>query len=295
MDDQIVAQLLQIVVPVTMFTLMFAMGLTLTVEDFKRVIRLPKAIIVGLLINLALLPIIGLGLAFSFELSTMLAVGLVAVAACPGGTTSNVIVHMGKGDTALSISLTAIATLITLFTLPLWVNFTLAEFSDQTTIIEMPVLKTAAQLALFTLLPVALGMTARKRKPSWIKAEPLLSKVSTIAMIAAFIGAGVADSGNMLQEAGPVVVPAILLLTAAVTIGFLLPISLGINTKDSVTIAVESSLKNILLSFFIATNALRVTEVAYASAIFGVIMLPVAIIIIVVYRKTNKHVMLAKT
>lgn len=289
MDNALVAQLLQIAVPVTMFTLMFAMGLTLTLADFKRVIRLPKAIIIGLLINLAILPLVGLGLAYSFELSAMLAVGLVAVAACPGGTTSNVIVHMGKGDTALSISLTAIATLITLFTLPLWVNFTLAEFADQTTVIEMPVLKTAAQLALFTLLPVVLGMTARRHKPNWVKAEPVLSKVSTVAMIAAFVGAGIADSGNMLQEASSIVVPAILLLAAAVTIGLLLPKSLGINTKDSVTIAVESSLKNILLSFFIATNALKVTEVAYASAIIGVIMIPVAIVIMVIYRRTNKQ------
>ncbi len=289
MGSPLVAQLLQIAVPITMFTLMFAMGLTLTLADFKRVVRLPKSILVGLLINLAILPVVGLGLAYSFELSAMLAVGLVAVAACPGGTTSNVIVHMGKGDTALSISLTAIATLITLFTLPLWVNYTLTQFADQATVIEMPVLKTAAQLALFTLLPLVLGMTARRYKPNWVKAEPLLSKVSTIAMISAFIGAGVADSGNMLQEAGSVVVPAILLLTAAVTIGLLLPKSLGINTKDSVTIAVESSLKNILLSFFIATNALKVTEVAYASAIIGVVMIPVAIGIMVFYRQTNKQ------
>jgi len=292
-DNPLIAQLLQLAVPVTMFTLMFAMGLTLTLADFKRVIRLPKVIIIGLLINLAILPLVGLRLAYSFELSAMLAVGLVAVAACPSGTTSNVIVHMGKGDTALSISLTAIATLITLFTLPLWVNFTLAEFADQTTFIEMPVLKTAAQLALFTLLPVVLGMTARRHKPNWVKAEPVLSKVSTVAMIAAFVGAGIADSGNMLKEASSIVVPAILLLAAAVIIGLLLPKSLGINTKDSVTIAVESSLKNILLSFFIATNALKVTEVAYASAIIGVIMIPVAIVIMVIYHQTNKQQPLA--
>ena len=95
MDNLLVTQLVQILVPITMFTLMFAMGLTLTLADFKRVIRMPKAIIVGLLINLVILPVVGLGLAYGFELSAMLAVGLVAVAACPGGTTSNVIVHMG--------------------------------------------------------------------------------------------------------------------------------------------------------------------------------------------------------
>ena len=289
MDSLLVTQLVQILVPITMFTLMFAMGLTLTLADFKRVIRLPKAIIVGLLINLVILPVVGLGLAYGFELSAMLAVGLVAVAACPGGTTSNVIVHMGKGDTALSISLTAIATLITLFTLPLWVNFTLTQFADQATVIEMPVLKTAAQLALITLLPVALGMTARRHKPEWIKAEPVLSKVSTIAMIAAILGAGIADSSNLLQEASTIVVPAILLLTAAVAIGLSLPKSLGINTRDSVTIAVESSLKNIMLSFFIATNILKVAEAAYASVIIGMVMMPVAVVIMVIYRQTHKQ------
>lgn len=288
MDSPLVAQLLQIAVPITMFTLMFAMGLTLTTDDFKRVVRFPKAVVLGLLINLFVLPLVGLGLAAGFDLPIMLAVGLVAVAACPGGTTSNVIVHMGKGDTALSITLTAIATTITLFTLPLWVNFTLAKYGNNGSLVEMPVLKTAAQLALFTLLPVLLGMLARAKKPNWVKSEPVLSKVSFVAMLAAFIGAGIADSGNTLKDASVIIIPAILLLAAAVVIGFLLPRICGINTRDSATIAVESSLKNILLSFFIATNALQINEVAYASAIVGILMMPTAIGIMLVYRMLHK-------
>lgn len=81
----------------------------------------------------------------------------------------------------------------------------------------------------------------------------------------------------------------VLRLPKAIMVGLLLPKSLGINTKDSVTIAVESSLKNILLAFFIATNALKVTEVAYASVIFGMIMMPVAVMIMVIYRQANKQ------
>lgn len=90
-------QIIQVLVPITMFGLMFGMGLTLTPADFRRVLSVPKAVIVGLFLQLLALPAIGLGLAINFELSAMLALGLVAVAACPAGTTSNIVVHMGRG------------------------------------------------------------------------------------------------------------------------------------------------------------------------------------------------------
>ena len=284
MENQLLEQLLQLVVPITMFTLMFAMGLTLTKDDFRRIFKSPKPVFIGLTLNLLALPIIGYLLAIGFDLSLMLAVGLVAVAATPGGTTSNMIVHMGKGDTALSITLTALATITTLITLPLWVNFVIQNLGGGTTEIEMPIIKTAAQLSLFTVLPLVFGMIAREKLPRLIKHEPLLSKVSTLAMIAAFLAAGLVDSNDVVEQASVIIVPCIILLLLAVILGFFVPKLLGVNTKHSATIAVETCLKNILLSLFIATNSLQIVEVAYASAIVGMIMMPMAAFIMVAYR-----------
>jgi len=280
---------IKVIVPIFMFTLMFGMGLTLTKADFKRVLVFPKPTLIGLVLQLLILPAVGFFLAYSFDLPTMIAVGLVAVAACPGGTTSNVIVHMGKGDTALSITLTATATAVTLFTLPLWVSYTLAFFGGSDTAVDMPILRTAAQLALFTVVPVGLGMFARSRKPSLVEREPIISKISTIAMVLAFVAAGIVEGEKTLGSAGAVVIPSVLFVLAALVLGYGVPRLSGISNKDSSTIAVETCLKNVLLSLFLATNSLNSLEAAYGSAVVMVVMMPVAVGIMVAYRYSNKR------
>jgi BASS family bile acid:Na+ symporter len=284
-----VETILQVVVPITMFALMFGMGLTLTTADFKRVLVFPKSTLIGLSIQLLVMPSIGFALAYSFGLPTMIAVGLVAVAACPGGTLSNVVVHMGKGDTALSITLTAVATSVTLFTLPLWVSYSLNFFGGSETAVDIPILETAAQLALFTVLPVMLGMLVRYLHWALVAYEPIISKISTVSMIAAFIVAGLVDTDDILSRAGVVLIPSVLLVLIAVVIGYGVPRCAGINNKDSVTIAVETCLKNILLSLFIATNTLKDMEVAYASAVLGIIMTPTAIGIMLLFRRSRQR------
>jgi len=272
-------QIIQVLVPITMFGLMFGMGLTLTPADFRRVLSVPKAVIVGLFLQLLALPAIGLGLAISFELSAMLALGLVAVAACPGGTMSNIVVHMGKGDTALSITLTATATLVTLFTLPLWINYSMSVLDGAETAVQMPILSTVLQLGSFTFLPVTLGMFVRSRWPVLISHEPKISKISAVAMIIAFLTAAVMDEDSTLSSATALFIPATLYLIIAVAAGYGIPRALGLDRKTSSTIAVETTLKNILLSMFIATNTLNAIDAAYASAVVGTLMLPLAIAI----------------
>jgi len=282
-------QIIQVLVPITMFGLMFGMGLTLTPADFRRVLSVPKAVIVGLFLQLLALPAIGLGLAISFELSAMLALGLVAVAACPAGTTSNIVVHMGRGDTALSITLTATATLVTLFTLPLWIDYSMSVLGGTETAVQMPILSTALQLGSFTFLPVTLGMFARSRWPVLISHEPKISKISTVAMIIAFVMATVMDEDSTLSSATALFIPATLYLVIVVAIGYGIPRASGLDRKTSSTIAVGATLKNILLSMFIATNTLNAIEAAYASAVVGTLMLPLAIAIMTVYNFAEKR------
>ena len=132
------------VLGLSMFTIMLGMGLTLHTEDFRRIATAPRATIVGTALQLLVMPMIGIAVAQAFELSSALSAGIVVLAACPGGMFSNVMVHLARGDTALSVTLTATATLITLVTLPLWIDFSLTTFfAVGVDRLEVPVLETA--------------------------------------------------------------------------------------------------------------------------------------------------------
>jgi len=283
------AAMMNVIIPATMFTLMFGMGLTLTGIDFKRILLFPRAAMVGLAVQLILSPAIGFALAYTFELPLMMAVGLVAVAACPGGSISNAIVHLGKGDTALSVTLTATATLVTLITLPIWINFSLSFFGGGETSIQMPILKTAAQLGLFTVLPIGLGMLARKVRPRWLEKEPVITKGSMIAMLSGVLLMAFLDEKDILSHAGQMVLPTLLFILIVVVLGFVIPRVSGVNSKSSITITMEVCLKNILLALFVATNSLKDLDAALASAVAIVAIVPVAVMVMVLYNLVNKY------
>ena len=137
-----------IVLPASLFIIMLGMGLSLVVDDFRRVIQYPKAVAIGLFNQLILLPLIGYGLAVMLGLGPAFAVGLMLLAACPGGVTSNLITHVAKGDTALSITMTAIASFITVFTIPLIVSWSLGQFMGESRSIELPIIQTMGRCIL---------------------------------------------------------------------------------------------------------------------------------------------------
>ncbi len=276
--------LVETVIPIIMFALMFGMGLTLTLVDFRRILQFPRAVLVGLGVQLLVIPAVGLFIAYEFELSAMLAVGLVAVAASPGGTTSNVVVHVGKGDTPLSITLTCSATLATLFTLPLWLSYTLHHFGGTESSIEMPILDSVVQLGIFTIMPVFLGMIARRFRPKWVDKEPALTKISFAAMGIAFGLMAFMDGGDVSGDTGKVVVPTLLLIFSAVVLGFCIPKLSGVSTKSSVTIAVETTLKNLLISLFVAMTTLNSLEAALPSAVAITVSMPSAFAIMGLYH-----------
>ena len=152
--------------PLTLFVIMLGMGLGLTISDFKRIVVAPKAAILGLISQLVMLPIVGFVLASIFPLTPELAVGVMILAACPGGATSNLMTYIARGDVALSISLTAISSLITLlFTIPLVVNFSMQVFMGEASALQLPFLTTVTQIAVITLIPVSLGMLLNHYAP----------------------------------------------------------------------------------------------------------------------------------
>src|SRR5690606_6236818 len=130
--------LTQLFLPLALFVIMLGMGLTLKPNDFRNVILFPKAVGVGLLLKLVFIPALTFGMLFIFPMQPELAVGFVLLAACPGGATTNLITHLSKGDVALSITLTAIASVITVFTIPIIVDVGLVTFMGESQVIELP-------------------------------------------------------------------------------------------------------------------------------------------------------------
>ena len=150
-----------IILAMSLIVIMLGMGLSLTFKDFRRVILYPKAIFVGLVNQLILLPLIGFGVASTLNLSPEIAVGIMILAACPGGPTSNLISHLAKGDLALSVTLTALSSLITILTIPFIVNFALSHFLEQGQLVELNILETIAQIFIIVVVPVTVGMLIR--------------------------------------------------------------------------------------------------------------------------------------
>ena len=164
-----------IVLAASLIIIMLGMGLSLKTDDFKRILIYPKAILTGLVNQLILLPIIGYVLVSIFPLAPEIAIGVMILSACPGGPTSNLITHLAKGDTALSVSLTAVNSIITIFTIPFIVNFALVEFMSEGQIIQLDIPKTILQIFVIVIIPVIIGMLIRHYKEGFagIMAKPV--------------------------------------------------------------------------------------------------------------------------
>ena len=269
-----------LIVPASMFGLMFAMGLTLTLDDFRRIVRVPVPTLVGTILQLIVMPLVGLGLARAWDLEPMLAAGLIIVAACPGGVMTNVLCHLGKADVALSITLTASATMVTLFTLPLWVR---AALSDVGGMVEMPVLETAVSLGAFTVLPVVLGMLARHVRPGLAAAEPRITRVATAAMILALTVDALRRENPPVDAFVATWQPALLLLLAALVLGLGVPLLMRLGWHAAATIGVEICIKNTVLGLFVATQSLGSLEAAVPIVAFMTFQLPVGLGVLGLY------------
>ena len=157
--------LTKIILPISLFLIMFGMGLSLRLTDFANVLKSPKAITIGLFGQMLFLPLAALIIAIALQLPPEIAVGLMILALAPGGATSNMFTYLAKGDVSLSISLTAVVSLITPFTIPIVAALSMSFFMGTQTEFSLPIAKTVLQLLVVTLIPVALGMFVLSRWP----------------------------------------------------------------------------------------------------------------------------------
>ncbi|MDA1267572.1 MAG: bile acid:sodium symporter family protein [Bacteroidetes bacterium] len=271
----------EIFLPFSLAVIMFGMGLSLRIEDFKRILIYPKAVGIGLLNQLVLLPIIAFGIAKAFSLPSELAVGLMILAVCPGGATSNLITHLAKGDSALSITLTAFSSLITVFTIPFLVNFSIAQFIPGGEAKQLEVVPTVVSVLFITLIPVALGMILLAKAPAraqkWDQPFRKISAVFFVVIVLAFIFKEKENLVEYFIEVGPASL-ALNLSTLAVSFG--MAKWAGLSFRQGLTIAIESGIQNGTLGITIAATLLVNSVMSIPSAIYSLLMFGTAALVI---------------
>ncbi|WP_188598158.1 bile acid:sodium symporter family protein [Polaribacter pacificus] len=264
----------KVFLPLSLAIIMFGMGMTLVPKDFSRIIKFPKAVLVGLTNQLIFLPIIGFLLAITFDLNPTMAVGLMILATCPGGPTSNLITQVCKGNIALSVTLTAITSIISILTIPFILSYVLDYFGTETNAtIKLPILDTILQIMVITVIPISIGMLVRKFKTSFAKRmERPMRLASTLIFILVFIAVIAANFemiGTGMKEVGLVTL-ALNILTMG--IGYLTARLFQLDLKNAISITVESGIQNGTLAFVIATTILKNVEMGIPIGAYSVWM-----------------------
>ena len=262
--------------PVALGVIMFGLGLDLTPGDFARIGKRPKAVSIALICQLLVLPAICFGLVLLFRLPPVLAVGMMLLAASPGGTTANLYSHLFRGDVALNISLTAINSVIAVLTLPVIVNLSIAWFQPGDMTVGLQLKKTI-EVFMIVLAPVALGMLVRGFKPGFARAMDKPVRLASVVILTLVIAGAVVSNYAALKDdflalAGIVVSFCILSLG----IGFIVPRLFRINREQSIASAFEVGLHNATLAIVIAQSVLMVPDMSLPAAVYGVLMFPMA-------------------
>lgn len=262
-----------IVLASSLIIIMLGMGLSLVIDDFKRILIYPKAILVGLSNQLIILPLIGFVIAIAFPIRPEIAVGIMILAACPGGPTSNLITHLAKGDTALSVTLTAISSFITILTIPFIVNFALIHFLNKGEFIKLDVLETIIRIFVIIVIPVIIGMIIRRYKEGFaLRMANPVRRASGIVIALVIIGIFIKERENFVsyfQQAGLV---ALVLNITTMLVGYYSSKLFRIRNKSAVSISIESGIQNGTLAITIAVVLLGNTEFAIAPAIYSLLM-----------------------
>lgn len=266
-------QVSTIVLALALIIIMLGMGLSLVWDDFKRILIYPKAIFVGLFNQLVILPLIGFGLVSVFPLAPEIAIGVMILAACPGGPTSNLISHLAKGDLALSVSLTAASSFITILTIPFIINFALIRFLDEGQIIQLNVVETIVQIFAIIVIPIAIGMLIRKYKNSFAtKMARPVRIASGFVLALVIVGILIKENEKIIsyfQQAGIV---TLCLNALTMLVGFYSAKIFKIKYEQAISISIESGIQNGTLAISIAVVLLHNTSFSIAPAIYSLIM-----------------------
>ena len=277
------------IAPICLALIMLGLGLGLSVKDFTRVLKTPKDFFVGFFSQLVILPIVALGVALVLDLSAPLAVGLMIIAAAPGGVTSNVLTKFADGDVALSISLTAIVSLISIISVP-FVVINSAEFLGVVVSKDISITGIALKMALVVTVPVIIGMIIRGFAENFISSKiNIINKLTGWLFIIVFAAIWIEEKDNILNYLAQAGLAVLILNVVMMLIAYFIAKKFVSGIAQQKCIALECGLQNGTLAVFVAT--LMFDDIAYMipTAAYALIMYITGFIFIYILRKSNQN------
>ena len=275
------------IAPLCLAIIMFSLGLGLTINDFLRVIKYPKNFLVGFICQVILLPIIAFILINLITLTPEIALGVMIIAAAPGGVTSNVLTKFANGDVALSVSLTAIVSLISIATVP-FIVFHSANFLEIEILKEIAMSSIATKMFFVVTVPVLLGMIIRKLKQDLVIAyESLFQKISIILFLIVFTAIWVEEWGEIMSYIKTAGLISIILNMTMIIIGFYVAKFLVSGIAQRKSISLECGLQNGTLAVYVATQLFDQKVYLFPTAAYALIMFVTSIFFVLLVRKIN--------
>ncbi|CAM5737079.1 bile acid:sodium symporter family protein [Streptomyces microflavus] len=257
--------------PIALAIIMFGLGLSLTTDDFRRVTRSPKAVVVALVLQVLVLPLVAFGLVKIFDLDPLLAVGVMLLAASPGGTTANLFSHLFRGDVALNITLTAINSVLAAITIPIITNLAIDHFDAEGDLGLQ--LGKVVQVIAIVLIPVAVGMAVRRRSADFAaRADRPVRIFSIVVLVIVSVGALLGERENLADYMQQVGLVTGIFCLASLTLGYAGARLLRLDKRQAIASSMEVGIHNTTVALTIALSVLESTEVAIPSAVYSVLM-----------------------
>ena len=283
--------IIDIFLPLSLIFIMFTLGLGLTLNDFINLVHTPKAFFVGIMNQMFLLPFVAFIIIILMGITKEIAVGMMILASCPGGVTSNIITKLARGDTALSISYTAVISILTIISLPMITGFSMKYFMG-TDAPPLNLLYLGFTMFLITALPVGIGLSVRSKYRSFADYfEATATKISTILFIIIILGALVSEWNTFIDnllKLGPAI---ILLMVAMITIGYKSSNWFKLKNRQAVTVAIESGIQNgtvgITIGNLIINPETGLSILSIPSGVYGILMYFICLPFIFWYIKNN--------
>ncbi len=274
-----------VVLPLVLAFIMFALGLGLTVDDFVRVVKRPRDFAIGAVSQIILLPAVAFILISIWDLPNELALGVMIIAAAPGGVTSNILTAFARGDVALSISLTAVISLLSVVTIPLIVAFSYAHIMKENAVGHVSVASTAISVFAIVAVPVIAGLITRHLSPKLaVRLEPSMRSVSAVLFVLVLLGAIYQERGNVVAyftQAGSV---TLVLNVLMMLLAYLVASLLASGTKQKIAISIECGLQNGTLAIAVSTLLFGGGLTVIPAATYSLIMFVTALLYIAVLR-----------
>ena len=265
---------------------MFGMGLSLVKDDFVRIAKVPKSVAAGLIGQLIFLPLFAFALVTAFSAPIEIAIGCMILAACPGGTTSNLISHIARANLALSVSLTAITTVICVITTPFLIKFSIDHFT-QSDATEFSLIGISVKLVILLIVPISIGMLLRHFfSKAARRAEPFFRHFSTVFMLMLIVVIAYQER-EMMQASFPDIFYITFSLNIGATImGVLLAKAFSLSKKDGLTLGIEIGTQNASMAMLIAITFIENSAYSIAAGIYGVTMYLGAFLLVGYHKMT---------